>query len=257
MSLLVKASASQRQDWRLSDEEIISQVRSIMLAGHETTAKALTFTLWELAKHPDCQEKLRAEVNETLANAKARGGADLTADDFESMPYLAAIMKESLRINPIAVEVSRTPNEDDVLPLTKPIVGTSGKVYTELPIAKGTHITIPMLGYNLNKGLWGSDAHSFRPERWFGMRDRAESSFGVYGNLSTFSGGGRSCIGWRFAVLEMQAFLVALIRKFEISHADQHPQIRRVKSILTIPLVLGEEYKGTQLPLKITAIRNV
>jgi len=56
----------------------------------------------------------------------------------------------------------------------------------------------------------------------------------------------------------MQAFLVTLIRKFDISHADSHPQIRRVKTggLLSIPLVLGEEYKGTQLPLKITAIRN-
>jgi len=54
----------------------------------------------------------------------------------------------------------------------------------------------------------------------------------------------------------MQAFLVTLIRKFDISHADHHPQIRKAKSGLMIPLVLGEEYKGTQLPLKITAIRS-
>ena len=58
------------------------------------------------------------------------------------------------------------------------------------------------------------------------------------------------------SVLEIQAFLVTLIRKFDISHADHHPQIKRTKSVLTIPLVLGEEYKGTQLPLKISAIRD-
>ena len=58
------------------------------------------------------------------------------------------------------------------------------------------------------------------------------------------------------SVIEMQAFLVTLIRKFDISHADHQPQIRTLKSGLLIPVVLGEEHKGTQLPLKITAIRS-
>jgi len=58
------------------------------------------------------------------------------------------------------------------------------------------------------------------------------------------------------SVIEMQAFLVTLVRKFDVSPADHQPQIRRAKSGLMVPLVLGEEYKGTQLPLKITAIRN-
>ena len=82
-----------------------------MLAGHETTAKAvrtlssgnrfgivittlqLTFTLWEMAKHRECQEKLRAEINETLEKVKARGDNDFTANDLENMPYLVAITK--------------------------------------------------------------------------------------------------------------------------------------------------------------------
>ena len=53
----------------------------------------LTFAFWELAKHRDCQEKLRAEINETLAKVNARGDADFTANDFESMPYLVAVTK--------------------------------------------------------------------------------------------------------------------------------------------------------------------
>ena len=58
------------------------------------------------------------------------------------------------------------------------------------------------------------------------------------------------------SVAEMQAFLVTLVRKFDISHANNHPQIRRARSTLLAPLVLGEEYKGLQLPLKITTIRD-
>ena len=54
-----------------------------------------------------------------------------------------------MRIYPIALELTRTPTEDDILPLTKPIVGASGKVYTELPIPKGTSLTVSFTGYNL------------------------------------------------------------------------------------------------------------
>lgn len=57
----------------------------------------------------------------------------------------------------------------------------------------------------------------------------------------------------RDSVIEMQAFLVTLVRKFDISLADHRPQIRKVRTGMMFPLVLGEEYKGTQLPLKITA----
>lgn len=83
------------------------------------------------------------------------------------MPYLLAVVKvryhlahlsmradppppqETLRLYPVAVEVPRAPKGDDVLPLSKPIVGVSGKVYKELPIPAGTFITISTMGYNL------------------------------------------------------------------------------------------------------------
>ena len=53
----------------------------------------LTFAFWELAKHRDLQEKLRAEINDTLVEVRARGDADFTVNDFEKMPYLVAITK--------------------------------------------------------------------------------------------------------------------------------------------------------------------
>jgi len=130
----------------------------------------LTFGLWELAKHPEAQSKLRAEVDEAMLRVRERGDTDFTGDDFESMPYLAAVTKvrrpglfvspneheihqvfvqEILRVHPIIIEVMREPIEDDLLPLSKPVVGTSGTVYSQLPIPKGTMVTLSAFGYNM------------------------------------------------------------------------------------------------------------
>jgi len=256
LSLLVKASSALRPEWRLSDEEIIAQVRTLMFAGHETTTRSLTFGLWELAKKPQIQHRLREEITETLEKVRARGDSDFNANDFDSMPYLLAVGKEILRFHPAAIEVEREATKDDVLPLAKPVVGVSGKVHKELPIPAGTLVFMSLLGYNMNKDLWGQDAYEFRPERWLEMTEGPESHVGVYANLATFSGGVRSCIGWRFAVTEMHTFLVTLVRKFEFSIPDNGQEIRKLRRIVAYPVVAGEEHKGPQMPLKITALED-
>jgi hypothetical protein len=103
---------------------------------------------------------------ETWSHIRARGDSDFTADDFDSMPYLLAVGKvrpqrriyllagvepsqEVLRVYPVAIDVPRMPNKDDVLPLSKPFVGVSGKVYNELPVPAGTILYISNFGYNL------------------------------------------------------------------------------------------------------------
>jgi len=256
LSLLVKANSALRPDWRLTDEEVIAQVRTIMFAGHETTARTLTFALWEFAKNRRVQEKLRAEIKETLGRIRMRGDSDFTVSDIDSMPYLLAVGKEVLRVYPVAIEIPRAPNQDDVLPLSKPVVGVSGKVYKELHISAGTPLFISTIGYNLNKDVWGPDAYEFRPERWLEMNDKPELPVGVYGNLTTFSGGPRSCIGWRFAVFEMHAFLITLVRHFDYSLPENGQEMLLVRSETITPLVAGEEHKGPQMPIKVTVIGN-
>ena len=77
------------------------------------------------------------------------------------------------------------------------------------------------------------------------------SSFPI---LSHLPGAADTCLA--DSVVEVQAFLVTLVRKFDIFPADHHPQIRVAKFGHMVPLVIGEESEGPQLPLKITAIRN-
>jgi len=227
-----------------------------MFAGHETTARTLTFALWELANNQHVQERLREEIIETLGRTNARGDSDFTVNDFDSMPYLLAVGKEVLRVYPAAIEISRTPKKDDLLPLSKPVVGLSGKVYKDLPVPAGTVVTISTVGYNLNKDLWGPDAYEFRPERWLSMNGKPESPVGIYGNLVTFSGGPRSCIGWRFAVIELHTFLVTLVRQFDFSLPDNRQEIKMMRTTRITPVVVGEEHKGPQMPLKVTILEN-
>jgi len=244
LSLLVKANSALRPDWRLNDDEIIPQVRTIMFAGHETTAKTLTFALWELASKRHVQERLRAEIMETLERVRTRGDSDFTVNDFDSMPYLIAVGKEILRVYPVLVEIQRAPKKDDILPLSKPIVGLSGKIYKDLPVPAGTVVTVSTVGCNLNKDVWGPDAYEFRPERWLDMNEKLESQVGVYGNLATFSGGHKSCIGWRFAVIELHTFLVTLVRQFDLSLADNGQEVKKMRPGMMTPMVVGEEHKG-------------
>ncbi|KAF9478118.1 cytochrome P450 [Pholiota conissans] len=252
MSLLVRANLSEIKETRMSEEEMIAQVRTLLLAGYETTATTLAWTMLEIARNPEVQTKLRREIRQKQQEIGARGDSEFTSNDFDSMPYLAAVLKESLRLNPVSYGMYREPVKDDILPLSKPIRTRSGKVITEIPIPKGLKIVTSINGYHRNQDAFGPNADIYDPERWISP-DRVEkiASVGVYGNLLAFAGGVRSCIGWRFAVLELQAFIVELVNNFEFSLTPEARMVRREACLLMAPTIEGQVEKGNQLPLAI------
>jgi len=218
-----------------------------MFGGHETTAKALTWALWELAKNPSVQTKLRAEIRAT----RARAGSDLSMKDLDAMSYSLAIVKETLRYHPPIYAGLRQSVNSDRIPITTPIRTTDGRVITEIPIGPGCNVLISICGYNRSKDVWGADADEFRPERW--LEDdkysvKEETQYGIYANLATFSYGPASCIGYRFAITEFQVILIELIDSFSFS-VSEDKKIRRVSSGIMAPMVEGELDKGAQLPL--------
>ncbi|KDQ56237.1 hypothetical protein JAAARDRAFT_690089 [Jaapia argillacea MUCL 33604] len=258
MSLLVKANVAEDEKAQLSEDEMLSQMRTIMFAGHETTTNTLGFILLELARHPEVQARLRDEIRATETAVRARGSSTFTNSDLEGMMYTVAVMKEVMRIHPVVPHLFRESTRDDAVPLFKPITTSSGKVLDEVPIPQGMKIIISVAAYNRNKDVWGDDAHVFNPDRWLandgdGRRTKAPS-LGVYGNLLTFASGLRSCIGWRFAVMEMQVFLVELISNFEFSLTQKSEKLRRESCLVMVPTVEGEVEKGGQVPLKISVV---
>ncbi|KAF9784098.1 cytochrome P450 [Thelephora terrestris] len=249
MTLLVKANSSQDPKTRLSEYEMISQIRTILLAGHETTSNSMSFILWELTKHQDVQACLRREIESARA---ANDGAPFTAEDIDSMQYLQAVVKEVFRFHAPVYHIMRRSGEDDVLPLFEPIKTKSGTLITDIPVPEGTTFVLSFAAYNRNKKIWGNDADVFRPERWLEENERAGPNVGGYCNLLTFGAGPRRCIVSQHYVLELQTLLVELISNFEFSMTEQTEQVRRMPCAVMVPVVTGEEAKGVQMPLKVS-----
>ncbi|KAK0191708.1 cytochrome P450 [Armillaria mellea] len=255
MSLLIKAKSSSDPKTHLNDDEVLTLMNGMLFAGHLTSATTLSWLLLELAKAPAIQQRLRAEIRENQALQNRR---DLVPLDLDAMPYLNAVLKETLRFHPVSYNSPRIASRDDVLPLSKSIVMRSGKVLHELPIPKGTCIITSIASYNRNQDVFGSDTHTFNPGRWLDsdVKRTAKVSLGMYGNLFTFLGGPQSCIGWRFAVCELQALVVEIIDKFELSVTEDWIRIRRESCRVMTPTLEGEVEKGAQLPLRVkTAAR--
>ncbi|OCH85106.1 PAH-inducible cytochrome P450 monooxygenase PC-PAH 1 [Obba rivulosa] len=253
LSILVKANASEDPRTRLANHEMVAQMSTFLLAGHETTASSVTWLLWELAKHQEWQSKLREEISCIRDRVTARGDADFSVADYDAMSHMVATMKESLRFHPIVHTLVRVAERDDIIPLSKPVVSATGELVSEIPISSGQYISASICGYNRLEEVWGDDANEFNPARFLESKE-GQVTVGVFANLMTFSGGLRGCIGWRFSILEMQVILAELLENFEFSIPDDKPEIQRLPAGLMVPMVKNKMQLGTQMPLKITPV---
>ncbi|KAF9528519.1 cytochrome P450 [Crepidotus variabilis] len=252
LSLLVQANAASDQVNRLTEEEIFAEMRTLLLAGHETSAVSLCWVMLELAKNPEIQNKLRDEIRSIERSIQTRGGSHFTANDLDNMPYLAAVIKESMRFHPALHQNYRQTASNDVFPLSRPIRLTNGKLVNELPVPQGTKLIVSIAAYNRNTEVFGDDADVFNPDRW--LRDSSNKKtpgLGVYSNLLTFAGGIRACIGWRFAVYEVFALTVEIINNFQLDVTPDIDRLRREACLVMIPTLEGEQHKGENLPLRV------
>ncbi|KAL0577364.1 hypothetical protein V5O48_004616 [Marasmius crinis-equi] len=189
LSLLVKSNMNEKGEERMNDKDVLAQVPTFLVAGHETTSTATTWALYALTQHPDVQRKLRNELLSLPTSIP-------DMDELNSLPYLDAFVREVLRLHAPVPGTTRVAMRDGVIPLSEPV---GGKDYVE--VAKGQVIYISILAMNRSEKLWGQDAKQFKPERW--LNGSLDTSLpGVWGNMMTFLGGARSCIGYRFSLVE-------------------------------------------------------
>ncbi|KAK0506763.1 cytochrome P450 [Armillaria luteobubalina] len=247
MGLLLK-SEMHDADVHMSRDEIIAQMNMLLIAGYETTSISLTWALIELCKNSDIQNKLRDELMQF-------GTTDPTWEQLNSsLPYLDAVVHETLRMHPPVSEATRVATQDDVLPLSTPVVTKSGKTVNSIFVAKGSILTATLETLNTSEEFWGPDAKEFRPERWLeDFTPRAKEIQG-HRHLLTFVDGPKTCLGKTFALAEFKAALFVVVQNFtfELPGGKETVIRKHHGSVLPRPQVVGEE--GAKVPLRVRRV---
>ncbi|KIJ47476.1 hypothetical protein M422DRAFT_248894 [Sphaerobolus stellatus SS14] len=253
--VMMRANLSEDPKSKLSTEEILPQMTTLFLAGHDTTAITSSWALYHLSRNLEYQRLVREEIKATRAAAAERGDSELTIADLDSMKYLLATMKETLRYNPIVPSLVRKAGRDDVIPLALPVKSKTGETITSVPVSKGQTVHMSFIGYNRLSEVWGPDADQWCPERFLeGVQGSQKVNLGVISNVATFSSGLRGCIGWRFAVLEMQAILIELLESFEFSPSPDNIEIIMAAAGVMTPMIKGSKERRANLPLTMTLL---
>ncbi|KAJ3508491.1 hypothetical protein NLJ89_g5720 [Agrocybe chaxingu] len=235
---------SHKSSAEVSLQEIKDQFGTITVAGEDTTANSIVWALYQLAKNPEYQKNIREEFVEAQESKKKEG-----LEFYEGLPFLNALVKETLRFYSMVPYSERIAIKDTVIPVSEPITTRSGQQITQIPVKKGQYVQIAISSYHRLPSLWGPDAEEFNPMRWLDGRTKlGDKALGPYANLLTFLGGPRTCLGWRFAVLEMQIVLCELVRKFNLAL----PESSIIETAHAISLVPIHNRGNVELPLLVS-----
>ncbi|KAI9440830.1 cytochrome P450 [Lactarius indigo] len=218
LGILMRASAAESENDRLSEEELIAQMATLVNAATDTTSSTLSRIVHLLALHPKVQDELRKELKEA-----SEENEELTHDQLVSLPFLEAVCRETLRLYPPTAGVMRTAQSDIVLPLSSPINDVDGREMHEILVPKNTNLFIHIYNLNRDPSIWGVDGAEWKPERWLAPLPESVASAniqGVYANMMTFIGGPRSCVGFKFLQLEIKVALSQIIPAFRFAPAE-------------------------------------
>jgi cytochrome P450 len=197
LSMLIEAR-DEETGQQMDDKLLRDEVATLMLAGHETTANALSWTWMLLAQHPEVKEKLQAELKQVLS------GKLPTVADIKSLRYTDQIIKESMRLYPPVAMFGREAARD----------ATIG----DYSIPEGTTVMISQWVMHRHPKYF-DQPEKFMPERW---TDEFEKQLprGVY---IPFGDGPRICIGKGFAQMEATLLLAAIAQQFELELVPGFP----------------------------------
>ncbi len=186
---------------RMTDEAVRDEVVTLLAAGHDTTALALTYAWHLLGTHPDATNRLHDELEEVL------DGATPTLADLSALEYTGAVVSEALRLYPPTHATAREATED--------------VAFGEYVVPDGSTIFLPQWVLHRD-GRWWDDPETFRPERWLEERDRPEYAYFPFG------GGPRHCIGHRFATVEARLVLATIASRWRLEPASSELSVRPV-----------------------------
>lgn len=203
-----------------AEAELRDIVMNFMIAGRDTTACALSWTMYELAKHPDVTERIIEEVNRVCndssshetkertgknanTSGRPRSFSDLehSFENISNLTYTHAVVMEVLRLHPSVPVDIKFAKHDDTLPDGTPVLAGSSVLYSPYAMGRSTEI-------------WGDDAADFRPKRFLGTHEPSAFKY------PAFNAGYRLCLGKSLAFLEIKLTLSLLLPKFHFEFAD-------------------------------------
>jgi cytochrome P450 len=196
--LLSQLLAAQEEGKGMTDEQVRDEAMTIFLAGHETTAVALTWTFYLLSRHPEVEGKLHAELDEVL------GDRPPSADDLPRLIYTHKVLAESMRLFPPAWVLGRQSVDD---------VELGGYEF-----AKGSIFLMSQLLIQRDE-RWFPDPRRFDPDRWDPEDEAGRPRYSYF----PFGGGPRLCIGEPFAWMEGELLLATIAQKWRPRLVPGHP----------------------------------
>ncbi|WP_460620882.1 cytochrome P450 [Hymenobacter tenuis] len=200
----------------MTEDRLVDEANILLLAGHETSANALSWLFYLLAMHPEAAANVRRELDEaSLTNRPPE------FEELPRLPYSMQVIQETLRLYPPAWILDRVALEDDE--------------FQGHSIPKGTLFSLYLYGMHRHPGLW-PEPDVFRPERFAAG---AEPPVPAYGYLP-FGGGPRLCIGNHFALTEIQLVLLQTLRQFTVAPVSDAP-------VTSVPLVTLRPQEGVVL----------
>jgi cytochrome P450 len=194
----------------MTDDQIIDEILVLLIAGHETTANALSWSLYLLARHPHELLKLREET---------RG---LKATETVKNERLHAVINEAMRLYPPAWISDRVALQDDT--------------YHDLLIPRGTIMVLFYYGLHRSQKFW-TEPVSFKPDRFMKNhldKDKPRIYF-------PFGAGPRLCIGNNFAMAEMTLFLQAMVQRFDVKPTGTEPSMKPLVTLRPDKVILAVE----------------
>jgi cytochrome P450 len=196
LSRLIEASGDDGA--RMSARQLRDETMTLLLAGNETTALALAWTWYLLSRYPEAESRLHQEIDRVLA------GRDPVPDDLDRMPYLSAVINESLRLYPPAYTIGRSS--------TAPIELAGYHFPADTVFLMSAWVTH-------RDPRYFADPLVFRPERW--LENPPPEGFRYY----PFGGGPRRCIGQPFALMEIGLVVATLASRFRFRLAPHPPVV--------------------------------
>ena len=203
LSVLLRAqNAGEQSDGQLRDEVVTT-----LLAGHDTTALALTYTWYLLSEHPEARARVEAEADAVEGSP--------TMDDVAEFEYIEWVIKEAMRLYPPVYTMFRDTARDVEL------------LGYEIPA--GSAIMLPQWAVHRSPTYW-DDPEAFRPERWRPRRRDDRPRFAYF----PFGGGPRHCIGKHLAELEAKLIVATVAKRFELSYEGPDLGVGDLQPSLTL-----------------------